>query len=340
VTFFEDRAASTDAKLGELARRLKIHLGLDEERVLKKDTCIYTVGSGGRGEMSEHSDVDLFVVRVDRAPSDVDAFQIRQAITRALFEMKLPEPSQGGEFLRMHTGESLCKRMGTRDDDASNALTARMLLLLESRVLLGNIAYEVLVDSVLDEYWADANDHTAHYQPFVLVNDIVRYWRILLLNYVAKNVEKERELVPPKLKAERDLQRKAERSLRSYKLRFSRCITCFSALARLLSVTARGAVEKKSVAAIVLERPIRRLAAVKECVPQAGAHVDKMLQLYQAFLENTSNATTPLIESFGQDKFAHARVQEGRDFADEMFALLQELGRAGRARELFRHMVV
>jgi hypothetical protein len=332
VTFFDDRAASVDVKLAVLARRLKTHLDVDEKRVLQNDTCIYIVGSGGRGEMSAHSDVDLFVARVHRAPSEVDAFQIRQAITRTLFEMKFPEPSQGGGFLKMHTGESLCERMGTRDDDASNTLTARMLLLLESQVLLGDNAYGRLVDTVLDAYWKDASDHATDYQPFVLVNDIVRYWRILLLNYVAKNAEKERELAPVYLKA--------ERSLRSYKLRFSRCITCFSALARLLSVTARGAVEKKSVAAIVREKPIQRLAAVKECVPQAGAHVDEMLQLYQAFLENTANAKSMLLESFGQNDFAHARMQEGRDFADAMFALLQELGRAGRAKELFRHMVV
>jgi len=150
VNFFEARAASVDLKLGDLAGRLKSHLGVDEQRVLKNDTCIYTVGSGGRGEMSEHRDVDLFVARVHRAPSEVDAFQIRQAITRALFEMGFPEPSQGGGFLKMHTGESLCERMGTRDDDASNSLTARMLLLLESRVLLGENAHGNLVDSVLE----------------------------------------------------------------------------------------------------------------------------------------------------------------------------------------------
>lgn len=332
MTFFEDRAAWVDAKLDDLAGRLKGHLGVDEARVLQDDTCIYTVGSGGRGEMSEHSDVDLFVARVHRAPSEVDAFQIRQAITRALFEMGFPEPSQGGGFLKMHTGESLCERMGTCDDDASNTLTARMLLLLESRVLLGKNAYAGLVGSVLDSYWKDVGEHAADYQPFVLVNDIVRYWRILLLNYVAKNVEKERELAGPKLTA--------ERSLRSYKLRFSRCITCFSALARLLSITAKGAVDKKSVAGMVSERPIDRLLAVKACNPQAGEHVDRMLELYQKFLVATSTDKPSLIESFCQRSFAHDRVQEGREFADAMFALLQELGRDGRAKELFRHMVV
>lgn len=115
MTFFDDRATSAKEKLDELGRLLKDHLGVDGARVLRDDTCIYTVGSGGRGEMSEYSDVDIFVARVRRAPAEVDAFQVRQAITRAFFEMGLPEPSQGGEFLKMHTGESLCERMGTPD---------------------------------------------------------------------------------------------------------------------------------------------------------------------------------------------------------------------------------
>ena len=96
MTFFDDRATSAQKKLNDLTKLLREYLGVDEKRVIQNDTCIYTVGSGGRGEMSEYSDVDLFVARVGRAPSAVDTFQIRQAITRALFDLKFPEPSQGG----------------------------------------------------------------------------------------------------------------------------------------------------------------------------------------------------------------------------------------------------
>jgi hypothetical protein len=59
------------------------------------------------------------------------------------------------------------------------------------------MAIDRLVDSVLDAYWKDAEGHNEDYQPFVLLNDIVRYWRILLLNHVVKNAEKESELGPP-----------------------------------------------------------------------------------------------------------------------------------------------
>ena len=332
MTFFDDRAASAKARLDALARQLKTELGINEQRVLGRDTCIYTVGSGGRGEMSEHSDVDLFVVRVGRVPSREDDTLVREAITRAFRQLELPEPSQDGAFLKMHASGSLCERIGTPEDDQSNALTARMLLLLESQALLGTDAYDLLVDGVLDAYWKDAEGHDDDYQPFVLVNDIVRYWRILLLNYVAKNAEKERELGPPKLTA--------ERRLRVYKLRFSRCLTCFSALARLLVLTSEGGVKKKDVRAIVRESPLKRLLAVQNRAPTTSKCVDTMLGLYEAFLKNAAGAKSELIESFCQATFASARAAEGHEFADAMFELLQELGRSGRGRELFRHMVV
>lgn len=184
MTFFDERARSTDAKLEALEQSFRTHLGADAERILR-DTCVYVVGSGGRGEMSAHSDADLFVARLNRAPSENDAFMVQRAIARALFELKLPDPSQGGGFLRMHTATGLCERMGTPDDDASNTLTARMLLLLESRSLVEKPTYETLIKKVIETYWQNAKGHETNYQPFVLVNDIVRYWRILLLNYVA-----------------------------------------------------------------------------------------------------------------------------------------------------------
>jgi predicted nucleotidyltransferase len=125
MNYFEARVESTEVRLSELTAFLSRHLGTDADRILGADTCVYVVGSGGRGEMSVHSDVDLFVTRVDREPSAVDAFHVRQAIARSLFDMKLPEPSQGGEFLKMHTAAGLCERMGTPEDDASNTFTAR-----------------------------------------------------------------------------------------------------------------------------------------------------------------------------------------------------------------------
>jgi len=332
VTAFEDRAKYTDTALKNLATALTNNLGSDGARILGTDTCIYVVGSGGRGEMSEHSDVDLFVARIRRPASDVDAFQVLQAITRAFFERGLPDPSQGGDFLRMHTAQSLCERMGTPDDDATNTFTARMLLLLESQPLLGDSAYVGLIEKILDAYWQNVEGHEADYQPYVLVNDVVRYWRILLLNYVAKNAVKELELEQPT--------RDAERRLRSYKLRFSRCITCFSTLAKLLAVTTAGSVTREHVLETVRQRPTDRLREIAMLHPRVEPHVTALLERYDAFLARTSASKNELIEQFQNNEFRSARSDEARAYGDAMFELVQTLGSEGRAKDLFRHLVV
>lgn len=326
--FLDARAKETDRALRDLATSVEKHLADDRDRVLAADTCVYVVGSGGRGEMSEHSDVDLFVARVERKPSDLDALHLRQAIARALHAAGRPEPSQGGAFLEMHTSASLCGLLGTPADDAANTLTARMLLLLESKPLVGDAAYEKLLTQVLAAYWKDAETHAGDFQPFVLVNDIIRYWRILLLNYVAKNTEKERELTPP------DLQ--AERRIRGYKLRMSRCMTCFSVLAALLDVAARGAVTTEQVQRIVKRRPVERLLALGD----GQTDVDKLLEVYATFLKTTAAPKKVLQQQFTEHDFRKQRAAEGRKFGEAMFALLQKLGRPKRGRELFRHMIV
>lgn len=335
MTLFTERADSTRKTLEEFKDVLLRHLGDDAPRILREDTCVYVVGSGGRGEMSSHSDVDLFVARIGRGPSDIDAFLVRQAIARALFAVGRPDPSQGGDFLKMHTAVSLCERLGTPEDDAVNTFTARMLLLLESQSLVGEVAYDALVSRVLDAYWKDAEGREKEYQPFVLVNDIVRYWRILLLNYVAKNAEKEKELQPPKLTA--------ERALRSHKLRFSRCMTCFSVLASLLVATTSGGVTTADVLTIVKRRPVERLLALggaSKKDPKVEQAIERLLAAYESFLTITDQEKAVLVALFTNKDFASARVKEGREFGDAMFDLLQALGTSGRAKELFRHMVV
>jgi hypothetical protein len=333
VSLIEERKQSTNVVLERLASEVSAALGSHGDRILRSDTCIYVVGSGGRGEMSEHSDIDLFVARVGRDPSDVDALAVRTAIAQATYVLRRPDPSQGGEYLKMHSAESLCERMGTPDDDASNTLTARMLLLLESRSLLGPDAYEELLRKVLDAYWKDEKGrHKDDFQPYVLVNDIVRYWRILLLNYVAKNVKKERELD--------EKRRDAERGLRSYKLRFSRCMTCFSALAALLAATRDGAVTRSRALEIVRLRPAERLERVKTVVLAAEAQVAELLGLYESFMRVVEVSPTELIAKFEDEDFRHERLGDGWRFGGTMFDLLQELGRDGRGRELLRHMLV
>jgi hypothetical protein len=82
----------------------------EEDELIGQHTCLYAVGSGGRGEMSAHSDLDLFIVR-DGTPRRMDEVRLQSAIVRALTTLGLPPPSQDATFLKLHSADSLIERL-------------------------------------------------------------------------------------------------------------------------------------------------------------------------------------------------------------------------------------
>ncbi|HVN85429.1 MAG TPA: hypothetical protein VMW17_11335 [Candidatus Binatia bacterium] len=230
----------------------------------------------------------------------------------------------------MHTVEDLTKNFGKPADDTENTFTARMLLMLESTPILGETAYGHAVDRVIDIYWRNYRGHETDYLPIILLNDIVRYWRIVLLNYEAKNFADVGAAGDP------------DRRLRSYKLRFSRCMTCFSAVAYLLAATtlADGNVSRESVVRMVRTRPLDRMVLIARWLkrrPLVGQRIDELLELYSAFLQETNASEDELLRRFGRLAHRRARSREGARFGQKMFELVEELGRDN---PLYRYVVV
>lgn len=138
-----------------------------------------------------------------------------------------------GRYLGMVSATQVLDLLGSPMDDSEGVLTKRILMLLESRVLVGDIAHEALVDRVLDAYWTNEQLHPNDYLPYMLVNDIVRYWRIVLLNHESRLRKRKAELDEQDIPGdEREAMMLAERRYRSYKLRLPRCLTCFSVIHR------------------------------------------------------------------------------------------------------------
>lgn len=327
---------ATARRLERFGAELRRALGGDRSAVIGDHTCVYAVGSGGRGELTPKSDLDLFVVRVGKEASRLDAALVQAAILKASRKAGFPDPSGDGEWLKLHTVERFVKLLGSRDDDTENTFTARALLLLESHPVLGRVAYDRIIDTVISAYWTNASAHPRDYQPVLLINDIVRYWRILLLNYEARNI-RQRE------KEASAATREAKRRLSSYKLRFSRCLTCYSALAYLLALT-RGDnithVTKEHVRAMVALSPLDRLQWVRErvgTVPDVPALVDRLLSSYLGFLAVADRGKAELERHFCQKKFRADRSREAREFGEAMFHLMSVLGQRSH---LFRWIVV
>jgi hypothetical protein len=236
----------------------------------------------------------------------------------------------------MHSAERSFELLGRPEDDTENTFTARMLLLLESRPVVGETAYRRIVERVIERYWRDAEEHHADYQPILLLNDIVRYWRTLLLNYEAGIRRREGA-------ESREPGWEADRRHRSYKVAFSRCLTCYSALAYLLALTqGRDAahVRRRDVGEMIRLSPLERLlwvahrAAKVERVPEI---VEGLLGGYLQFLQIASRGKAAMLEAFRREDFSKARSREKRLFGEAMFDLMTRLGQES---PLMRWLVV
>lgn len=345
--FFADCEQRTATLVEAYRASFEHHLQYDGKRELGDEICVYVVGSAGRGEMTRVSDLDLFLV-THGAYRHVHEILAQAAVLRMMKEQGLPEPSNDADFLKLHTAESLAQRLGDVQDDVSNTFTVRMLLLLESRVLYGNAAYGRLVERVIDAYWRNEEGHKDNYLPMVLVNDIVRYWRVVILNYEAKF---DRKFNEARRKGEAEQQEalekvKREKRFASYKLRFSRCMTCYSMIARLLAEATPTAektvhVSREALLGMVRSTPVQRLQQVREIAEARGEHqrvtglIDQLLDLYREYLEMREHWGETAVEQLASEG-GKAYFAKAEEFGEKMFQLMQELGSSS---PLYRYVV-
>jgi len=318
----------TQQVLDALKSNIQDQLGDELNTWVGDHTCVYVTGSMGRLEMGTKSDLDAYTVKPDGASEDSSSLEA--AVKLATAELELPPLDGAGKYLKAVSASELLDLLGSPRDDSEGVLTKRMLLVLESRVLLGSSAYDRLVGQVIDAYWQNAELHPDDYQPFVLVNDIIRYWRIVLLNHESKLRKAQAE--EPDMS---DAQLLAHRRYRSLKLRFPRCLSCFSALTYLLHLAPsdRAHISKEHVREMIRLSPLERLERLPKC-----SLVDELRTLYGGYLERNDRGKQELLAQLEHDQTEQQLMsRSGRDFTKKMFELVQRLG-DGRA--LHRHMLV
>lgn len=198
-----------------------------------KPICLYATGSYGRLEGWSGSDVDLFFLydgedESDRFPWTTFA-QLASCRITATEEMGFPPFSGDGKYLEVLYVRDIERVLGSPEDDSTNAFTARMLLLLESQPIYDEVLYGSLLERIIGFYYRDFRNHANTFVPGFLINDILRFWRTLTLNYEHSRLEL-RELAGEELR-----RKKAKSALKNYKLKVSRMSTCFSMVANLSS---------------------------------------------------------------------------------------------------------
>ena len=216
--------------------------------------------------------------------------------------------------------------LGSPRDDSLNAFTARMLLLLESRPLLNDAVYEELLARIIGFYFRDYEDHRDDFRPNFLLNDILRFWRTLTLNY-----EHHRLKLIPLTGAELEA-KKADSALKNYKLKVSRLSTCFSMVAHLSS--AEGPVTPAAVSELCHQTPAERFDALRGRSTTADALLDELATRYEAFLALTQQDRAVLDGHFGDDALRKAALADAAGYGNAIYDLLQEITPAERMRYL------
>jgi hypothetical protein len=274
----------------------------------KEPLAIYATGSFGREEavFPKGSDLDLFFLYHPKSkapeakPASLMFFELAAKLIGLARELEFEDFSGDGEYLQVHNVFYIGEQLGSRHEDAENGFTARLLLLLESQFVFNESLYEAMLEKVVGFYFEDFQANETTFRPTFLLNDIMRFWRTLCLNYEHKRRSKR---TPAKTPAQEEKWR-AKSALDNFKLRFSRLSTCYSMVAALASESTP--VRPERVVELCRTTPSRRWDVAVDNAPSRSRQDakrlrEKMAKRYDFFLEMTADKDRAL-EQLGDQK--------------------------------------
>jgi predicted nucleotidyltransferase len=236
----------SETKLQELQKELTNAFNeKDFDKSFLDNICVYTCGSLARNEFVEISDLDLFFIN----NSHKEFSQLyKQLFFQKLYEINkqlgYKAPSKFGQFWDFTSKENLLD-IGSQMEDCNNSLTARLLLILESKPIFNGELYNIIVEEVIEKYFVDYAEHEHNFVPMFLINDIFRYWYTLTLNYEFRRDSNDTE---------------NDKCWKRLKLKYARLLTCFSFIVCLFEKN----ITPEKVFEIIKKSPLERLENIAE----------------------------------------------------------------------------
>lgn len=317
------RAEFSRARLYQIRARIKESDVLAELRGL----CIYVTGSFGRLEASKHSDLDVFFIHEGSSTTDavprIRKILLDADLIRAAQNLGFPEFSNDGQYLQIHYIDDILRHLGGPKDDFNNYFTARLLLLLESRPLYNEALYRDIMKKIIESYFRDYPQNDDSFLPIFLINDIIRFWRTMCLNYEhRRNLPDDDEVTTNK------------NHLANLKLKFSRLVTCYATIA-LISI-GKDISPNDLLEAFSLS-PFERLSRIGERVPDTVERISGITDSYSWFLKTTDKEKSAMLEWIGDQGNRRDAFARGRRFGSDFYQFLLE---SIRDQEVMRFLVV
>jgi predicted nucleotidyltransferase len=304
-----------------LATRKRAHhvhqelTGIVDKMDLGSDLDLVVFGSIARGECTEASDVD-WTLMVD-GQADPTHRATAHAISAEIRKLGMSEPGVTGVFGNLAFSHSVVHFIGG-ESDSNKLTTQRILLLLESAAVTTKAdsvrAYDRVVKAVIDRYLRDdsifhKSDLRRPLVPRFLLNDIVRFWRTMCVDFAYKSWE----------------QGGKKWALRNIKLRMSRKLIFIAGLLiasgcyQRLGAAGLDEVDRLDLQKFIYEQtqlpPLEILSRALN--NQDEANSVEVLQAYDDFLAmlDDPEKRSKLAELHSENAYGNNLFEEGRDIS-------------------------
>lgn len=293
------RREATESILSKLLNELDEKLKNENETI-----SIFSAGSIGRHEIGKYSDIDPFIL-ADSHITKKDEKNIKKLINETAHNHNFPDITEG--FFKIYYMDDLLKLTGESKDDHENTFTTRILMLLESLPIYNKDSYITYRERIVMNYFRDSGGRASEFKPVFLLNDFLRYWRTVCLNYEKLRNEPGR---PWRKK--------------NINLKFARRFTIFSTILPMISKPIRSVEE---FIAICDKTPMERLSYGLDIIddPLFADRYEKIVSNYETFLtlkeednvEESLDIVTPKVKEMDEynkkflfDILMHKNIEE------------------------------
>ena len=160
-----------------------------DAQLIPPNAAVVVFGSLARNEWTRGSDVD-WTLLLDTG-ANPQHYRVAQRISQILTDLNLTKPGSTGTFGNMTFSHDLIHQIGGQEDSNINQ-TRRLLMILESTTILGSNVHQRVLRQILQRYVQNGLPVITSSQlatmdmPRFLLNDIVRYWRTITVDYAKK----------------------------------------------------------------------------------------------------------------------------------------------------------
>lgn len=273
-------------------------------KAMFKDNPNYLIGVNGsvaRRECTSGSDIDLFFLFNGNITAD-DARAAQDLYRARLHEEGLVMPAHGGVFETPLNIEELLETIGG-DDDTNIFITRRMLFLLEGEWTFNQGLFKQTRTQLIKRYVADDLDE--HKLCLFLLNDVIRYWRTICVDFEHKTAAADKP-----------------RAIRLVKLRFSRMLLYLAGVAAVS--------QTKDIDVVAKRRKLEELFALSTIARMRavfGIAMEQPLSRYARFLSDLNEEPIRTQFKLPGDEGLNTKVYkdlsvEARHFKDELLAMM------------------